>query len=174
MKRILLLSMVFSFVFAFNSMAQRTVSGKVTDDTGEGLPGVNVVLKGTTTGVTTDLDGNYQISVPDDNTVLVYSSVGMRTQEVSVGARSTIDLGMDLDTTTLEEVVVTALGITKEKASLGYGVPTVGVDQLQNRQEMDIARMLRGKATGVDITQTSGLAGSGTNIIIRGDCYTLN
>ena len=160
--------MVFTFVFAFNSMAQRTVSGKVTDDTGDGLPGVNVVLKGTTIGVTTDLDGNYQISVPDDNTVLVYSSVGMRTQEVSVGARSTIDLGMALDTTTLEEVVVTALGITQEKASLGYGVSTVGVDQLQNRQEVDLARMLRGKATGVDITQTSGLAGSGTNIIIRG------
>ena len=106
MKRILLLSMVFSFVFALSSFAQRTVSGNVTDDTGEGLPGVNVVIKGTTTGVTSDLDGNYQISVPDDNTVLVYSSVGMATQEVSVGARTTIDLGMSLDTRELSEVVV--------------------------------------------------------------------
>ena len=168
MKRILLLSMVFSFVFAFNSMAQRTVSGKVTDDTGEGLPGVNVVIKGTTTGVTTDLDGNYQVSVPDDNTVLVYSSVGMRTQEVSVGVRTTIDISMVLDTTTLDEVVVTALGISKEKASLGYGVASVGPQSLTNRPETDVSRLLRGQAAGVDITQTSGLAGAGTNIIIRG------
>ena len=111
-------------------LAQRTVSGKVTDDTGEGLPGVNVVIKGTTTGVTSDLDGNYSISVPDDNAVLVYSSVGMVTQEVSVNARSVIDLGMDFDTTELQEVVVTAFGVEKSVKALGYAVSTINNDEI--------------------------------------------
>ena len=148
------------------AFAQGTVSGKVTDETGEGLPGVNVVIKGTTTGVTTDLDGNYRLSV-EDGATLVFSYVGFETQEIEVGSRTTIDVTMG-GAIELKEVVVTALGITKEKASLGYSVASVGSQDLVNRQETDIARLLRGQAPGVDITQTSGLAGSGTNVIIRG------
>jgi len=168
MKRILLLSMVFSFVFAFSSMAQRTVSGKVTDESGEGLPGVNVVIKGTTTGVTSDLDGKYQISVPDDNAVLVFSSVGMSTQEVSVGARSVIDLGMTFDTVGLEEVVVTAIGIERDKKALGYSVSQLNSDEVQQRSEPDPLRAMQGKIPGVNITGSNGAPGSSSKINIRG------
>lgn len=166
MKRILLLCSMFFTVFAFSALAQRTVTGKVTDDAGEGLPGVNVVIKGTTTGATTDLDGNFRLSV-EDGTTLVFSFVGFETQEVEVGNRTAVDITLG-GVTELQEVVVTALGISKEKAALGYGVTSIGGEELAGRQEADVARMLRGKATGVQITQTSGLSGSGTNIIIRG------
>ena len=166
MKRILLLTVLFFFAITC-LIAQGTVSGKVTDDSSEGLPGVNVVIKGTTTGVTTDLDGNYRISVDDGATTLVFSYVGFETQEVVVGARTRIDLTMS-GAVELQEVVVTALGINKEKASLGYNVTNIGSEEIINRPGGDVARLLRGKATGVDITSTSGIAGSGTNVIIRG------
>ena len=159
--------MVFTFVFAFNSMAQRTVSGKVTDDTGDGLPGVNVVLKGTTTGVTTDLDGNYQISVPDDNTVLVYSSVGMRTQEVSVGARSTIDLGMVLETKELSEVIVTAYGSDSERLIVQQ-VETVGSEAFGGFPILSPQEALQGQAAGVQINGSSGILGASQVVRIRG------
>ena len=165
MKKVFLLMIMFFCSLAV-VMAQNTVSGKVTDGTGEGLPGVNVVIQGTTTGDVTDFDGNYQLSV-DDGTTLVFSYVGFETQEIEVGSRTNINVSLS-GATELEEVVVTALGITKEKASLGYGVAAIDREQIAGRQEADVARLLRGKATGVNITQTSGLAGSGTNIIIRG------
>jgi len=168
MKRILLLSISFLFVLG-TAWAQRTVSGRVTSDTdGSGVPGVNVILKGTTTGATTDLDGNYRLSVPEEGGTLVFTFIGLSTQELEIGSRSVIDVTMSEDVETLSEVVVTALGISKEKASLGYGVSSVSSDDLQARPEADVGRVLRGKVPGVDITQTSGIAGTGTNIIIRG------
>ena len=125
MKRILLLSFAFLTVIAFGSMAQRTVSGKVTEDSGETLPGVNVVIKGTTTGTTTDLDGNYRLSV-EDGATLVFSFVGFETQEVEVGSRTTIDISMG-GTTELQEVIVTAQGIEREKRALGENL--MGADR---------------------------------------------
>ncbi|MFK7951660.1 MAG: SusC/RagA family TonB-linked outer membrane protein [Ekhidna sp.] len=166
MKRILLLSFAFLTVVAFGAMAQRTVSGKVTDDTGESLPGVNVVIKGTTTGTTTDLDGNYRLSV-DDGATLTFSFVGFESQEVEVGARTTIDISMG-GATELQEVVVTAQGIQREKRALGYAVSSVDSDALERRPNNDVAQLLNGKVAGVNITQTSGTAGAGMNIIIRG------
>lgn len=168
MKRILLFSISFLFVIGM-TMAQRTVSGRVTSDAdGSGVPGVNVILKGTTTGTTTDLDGNYRLPVPEEGGTLVYTFIGLATQEIEIGSRSVIDVSMVEDVETLAEVVVTGLGVVKEKKALGYGVTSIDSKAITNRQESDIARLLRGKATGVDITQTSGLAGSGTNVIIRG------
>lgn len=168
MKRILLLSI--SFLLAVGTAwAQRTVSGRVSSDSdGSGIPGVNVILKGTTTGTTSDLDGNYRLSVPEEGGTLVFSFIGLSSQEVEIGARSVVDVAMSEDVETLSEVVVTALGISKEKASLGYGVSSVSSDDLEARPEADVGRVLRGKVPGVDITQTSGIAGTGTNIIIRG------
>ncbi len=168
MKRILLLSISFLFVLG-TAWAQRTVSGRVTSDAdGSGVPGVNVILKGTTTGTTSDIDGNYRLSVPDEGGTLVFTFIGLATQEVEIGARSVVDVEMSEDVETLSEVVVTALGFSKEKKALGYGVTTVGDEALANRQEADVARLLRGQATGVNIVQTSGLSGSGTSVIIRG------
>ncbi|SNT14658.1 TonB-linked outer membrane protein, SusC/RagA family [Ekhidna lutea] len=167
MKRILLLSFTFLTVIAFSAMAQRTVSGKVTDDAGETLPGVNVVIKGTTTGTTTDLDGNYRLSV-DDGAVLVYSFVGFETQEVAVGARSTIDISMG-GATELQEVVVTAVGIESNKASLGYSIQNVGEDDIKNAQETNLVNALNGKVAGVTVVSSSGSPGASSNIRIRGN-----
>ncbi len=169
MKRILLLSISFLFVLGTVwAQAQRSVAGAVTDENGGGVPGVNVILKGTTTGTTTDLDGNYRLSVPEEGGVLVFSFIGLATQEVEIGARSVVDVTMSEDVETLSEVVVTALGFSREKKALGYGVTTISNTSIENRPEADVSRILRGKAPGVDITQTSGMAGTGTNVIIRG------
>ncbi len=168
MKRILLLSFVFSFALVSSVWAQRTVSGKVTDDTGESLPGVNVVIKGTTTGVTTDLDGNYQISIPNDDVVLQFSSVGMKTQEVTVGSRSTIDISMSADVEELSEIVVTANAIEREKRSIGYGISQVSGEELTQARETNIVNSLQGKTTGLIVNQSSGNLGGSSQVIIRG------
>lgn len=154
------------FVVGF-TVAQRTVSGTVTDNSGIPLIGANVTAKGTTTGTITDIDGNYSLSVPDGTTTLVFSYTGYNTREVSLGESNTVNVEL-AEGVELSEVVVTGLGIKKEKKALGYGVSTIGTDDLVARPEADVARILRGKATGVDITSTSGMAGSGTNVIIRG------
>ena len=158
-----------SVLVCLNIQAQnRTVSGKVTDETGQPLPQVTVLLKGTTTGTPTDADGNYRLSVPDAGGTLLFRFLGYVTQEIEIGTQSVVNVQLQPEVTDVGEVVVTALGITREKASLGYAVTTVGSQDLQQRPEADVARILRGKVPGVDITSTSGLAGSGTNIIIRG------
>lgn len=164
------LSLVLTLVlFAIGAtMAQRTVSGKVTDTNGVPLIGASVLVKGTTTGTVTDIDGNYSLSVPEGANTLVFSYTGFSTQEVSIGTSNVVDLSMEEAAEQLSEVVVTGLGIRKEKKALGYAVTTLGSKDLELRPEADVARVLRGKVPGVDITQTSGLAGSGTNVIIRG------
>ena len=126
MRKSLLLSLAFVFA-AFMAFAQdRTVSGKVTsNEDGSGIPGVNVVVKGTTTGAVTDIDGNFKLSVPADGGTLIFSFIGLESQEVEIGSRSVIDVSMASDAEQLSEVVVTALGISREKASLGYSVSTV-------------------------------------------------
>ena len=150
------------------AIAQRTISGTVTDESGEALIGASILVKGTSTGMVTDLDGTYSLNVPEDATTLVFSYTGYETQEVELGASNVVDVVMAESAETLSEVVVTGLGIKKEKKALGYGVSTLATDEIAGRSESDISRVLRGKATGVDIQQTSGMAGTGTNIIIRG------
>ncbi|MEM7381010.1 MAG: TonB-dependent receptor plug domain-containing protein, partial [Bacteroidota bacterium] len=146
---------------------EKTVSGTITDSFGVPLPGVNIVIKGTTTGVQSDFDGNYLIQVSEGQT-LVFSYLGQQTVELLVGSSSTMNVQMEEDTQALEEVVVTAQGIVREKRSLGYAVTTVESDLVESRPEADIARVLNGKVAGVNITANNGLSGSGTNIIIRG------
>ncbi len=167
MKNFLLLCCTFFTVFAFGALAQRTVSGKVTDDAGEGLPGVNVVIKGTTTGVTTDLDGNYRLSV-DDGVTLVFSFVGFETQEVQTGSRTTIDITMSGATMELSEVVVTGVAIEKEKRSIGYGISQVSGEDLTVSRATNIVNALQGKTTGVLVNNSGGNLGGSSQIIIRG------
>lgn len=166
MKRILLLSFAFLTVVAFSAMAQRTVSGKVTDDSGEALPGVNVVIKGTTTGTTTDLDGNYRLSV-DDGATLVFSFVGFETQEVAVGSRSTIDLSLG-GATELQEVVVTGVAQGTSTKKLGFAYGKVGEETIKEVPAVDPANALRGKVAGVQVIQPSGLPGTAPEIRLRG------
>ena len=164
------LLVLFSFAFVFSAWAQdRIVSGKVTSsEDGSSLPGVNVVLKGTSNGAVSDVDGNYKLNVPTSGGILVFSFIGLQTQEVEIGARSTLDLQLAADVKQLSEVVVTAQGIRSEKRALGYSVTTVGGAALQQRPESDVARVLNGKIPGVQINQTNGMSGTGTSIIIRG------
>lgn len=165
MKRILLLSTIF-FVAVGSVMAQRMISGKVTDDLGEGLPGVNVVIKGTTSGVTTGLDGNYHIPV-EDGATLIFSYVGFETQEIVVGSRTTIDVTMG-GARELDEVVVTALGIARKKDSDISSASVVKTEAVERSGEAGLIQGLAGKSSGVLITQNTGDPGAGAYIQIRG------
>jgi TonB-linked SusC/RagA family outer membrane protein len=164
------LSLVLTLVFFVVgiTMAQRTISGTVTDESGETLIGATILAQGTTTGTVTDFDGKYALTVPDGATVLVVSYTGFATEEVAIGVSDVIDVTLAESAEQLTEVVVTGLGIKREKKALGYAVTTLGSKDIELRPEADVARVLRGKIAGVDINQTSGLAGSGTNVIIRG------
>jgi len=151
-------------------MAQeRTVSGKVTSaEDGSALPGVNVVVKGTTNGAVTGLDGDYKLSVPVEGGTLVFSFIGFATQEIEIGSRSVIDIQLSSDVKQLTEIVVTAVGIEKEKRSLGYGIDVLKSDELVKARETNIVNSLQGKVTGVQISNTSGNLGGSSKIIVRG------
>jgi len=159
----LCLALAVQFLFAQEKM----VSGTVSDDQGMPLPGATVIVKGTTNGTTTDFDGNYSIDASVGDT-LSFSFIGYVTQDVVVGSSDQINVTLASDSQQLEEVIVTSLGIKREKKALGYAVSEVGDEQLESRADADVARVLSGKASGVNITNQSGLSGSGTSIVIRG------
>ncbi len=167
MKKILLTC--FMLVFVLYAWAQdRTVSGTVTDaDTGEGLPGVNVLLKGTGTGVNTDLDGNYKISVPSDGGTLVFSFIGMEKIEVEVGARSVVDVQMKADVEQLSEVVVTGYGAVK-RADLTSAISTVSGEDIQSQPIAGIDNLLQGRSPGVQVINQNGAPGANAYIRVRG------
>lgn len=148
--------------------AQRTISGTVTDTKKEPLIGASVLVKGTVTGTVTDFDGKYSIAVPTGATTLVVSYTGFITKEVAIGASNTVDVTLEESAEQLSEVVVTAQGLRREKKALGYAVSTVDEKLIADRPQADVGRVLQGKVPGVNITQTSGVSGTGTNIIIRG------
>ena len=148
------------------SFAQKTVTGVVSDPDGLPLPGATVLVQGTTTGVTTDFDGNFSINVAEGQ-ILEFSFVGYETAALAVGAGNVINVTLSLGTQ-LEEVIVTSLGITREKRALGYAVSEVDNTQIENRASGDVARVLSGKASGVQVTNQGGISGSGTSVVIRG------
>ncbi len=162
-----ILTLLLAFVVQFTFAQEKTISGTVSDNSGIPLPGVNIIVKGTTTGTQTDFDGNYNINASVGD-VLTFSYVGLITVEQTVGAANTINVTMVEDSTVLEEVIVTAQGIKREKKALGYAVSEVDSDEIEQRAEGDVARILSGKASGVQITSQSGTSGSATNVIIRG------
>jgi len=130
------------------------------------LPGLTVVVKGSTVGTVTNIDGKYSIDAPADGT-LQFSFIGFTTQEVQVGGKTTIDVTMQVSTEAIDEVVVTALGIKREEKSLGYSVGKVGGDELTRVVQENVLSSMAGKVTGVQINQTGG-AGSSVSMIIRG------
>ena len=148
------------------AMAQKAVTGVVSDSDGIPLPGATVLVQGTTTGVTTDFDGNFSINVSEGQS-LEFSFVGYETAVVTVGAGNVINITLSLGTQ-LEEVIVTSLGITREKRALGYAVSEVDESQIEQRASGDVARVLAGKASGVQVTNQGGISGSGTSVMIRG------
>lgn len=144
-----------------------TVTGTVKSDAGELLPGVSIVVKGTSTGVITNIDGNYSISAPNAQSVLLFSFVGMQPQEISVDGRTKIDVTLITTSIGVDEVIVTALGIKREEKSLGYSVGTVGGEELTRVVQENVLNSMAGKVTGVQISSTGG-AGSSVSMIIRG------
>ncbi len=163
------LFLIFSMCFALlgSAYAQQTVTGTVTGDDGSSLPGVSIVQQGTSNGTVTDIDGNYSISVPSDATLL-FSFVGMDKKEVSVDGRSVIDVTLSTSAIGINEVVVTALGIKKEKKQITYAAQNVQVEELTKAREVNVVNSLAGKVAGMDMTKGSGGVGSATRVVLRG------
>lgn len=147
---------------------QNSVTGLVTDEGGQGFPGVNIIVKGTSMGTTTDINGRYALQVQDNNATLVFSFVGYEEQEIVIGGRSVIDIQMKPNLQSLEEVVVTALGIERSQKSLGYATTKVNSDELTINRTPNFMNALQGKVAGVSISALgTGPAGT-SKIRIRG------
>jgi TonB-linked SusC/RagA family outer membrane protein len=144
------------------------ITGKVTDQAGAPIPGVSVLIKGTSTGTITDQEGNFSIDVPDDNAVLVFTYIGFATQEVSVAGRSNIELTLEENVESLGEVVVTALGIEIESRKLGYSATAVNPDLLTTNRSVNVGNSLQGKIAGVNVSVPSSGPGGSSKIRIRG------
>lgn len=134
------------------------VSGKVTQENGETLPGVTVRIKGTAGGAQTNVNGVYSLTVPSPQSILVFSYLGYLTQEITVGGKSTINVVLKEDQTSLQEVVVTALGIKREEKSLGYAVQKISGESLQKVSGVDVATSLTGKVAGVLVKNSQDFA----------------
>jgi len=143
------------------------ISGTIKDAKGIPLPGASVRVKGTGIGTSTDVNGKFNLNAPE-NAVLVVSYAGYLTREVSIGSQTTIDVVLSEDTKQLTDVVVTALGIKKERRALGYSVTQVAGETLTQARENNIANSLVGKVAGLDVSSTSGGAGAASSVIIRG------
>lgn len=169
MKRLVTLSFVMFFAFCTAVYAQdRTVTGKVlSSEDGTTLPGVSVVVKGTTIGTQTDLDGNYSITIPSGATTIVFTSLGYLSQEVVVGTRTQITVRLSLDVKSLGEVVLVGYG-TQLKREITGSQTNVSAKDIENSPILNTAQALRGRATGVQVVQNSGTPGSNMSVRVRG------
>ncbi|MCK9640715.1 MAG: SusC/RagA family TonB-linked outer membrane protein [Prolixibacteraceae bacterium] len=169
MKRKMLKAMFLCILMVVSSglFAQNIVTGNVKDDTGQTLPGVSVVVKGTTTGTVTDINGKFSLSAPA-NATLSFSFVGMQTKEVAIGNSRKIDVTLVASTIGVDEVVVTALGISREKKSLAYSVSEVKGNELTKGAGSNVLKALDGRVSGVNFTQTSSDPAGSVFVTIRG------
>ena len=159
----LLLVLVVQITFA----QERTITGTVVDEDGLPLPGVTVLVKGTNQGTQTDFDGNYSIPA-NQGDLLVYSFVGMKTSEYTVVNNDTIDVTLTTDSAELDAVVVTALGIEREKKSLGYATQEVDGSEVSDVPTQNFVNSLSGKVAGLKVSSTGTMGGS-SNVVIRGN-----
>lgn len=168
MKRILLVWII-SLVAQTSWAQERVVTGKVTSqEDGSPLPGVNVVLKGTTNGGVTDADGNYKINVPAKGGVVVFSFIGLQTQEIDIGERAVVDVALGLDVKQLSELIVTGSGIATDRKRLGIAVESISSSKLPAIPTASIDQALIGKVAGAQISTVSGNPGDQVNIVLRG------
>lgn len=161
-----LLTLLLALIVQFSFAQEKTVTGNVSDASGP-LPGVTVIVKGSNTGTQTDFDGNYSIKAKTGD-ILQFSFIGMNTVDKNVGASNQINVVMTESAQALEEVVVTALGISKEKKSLGYSTQKVEGDEVSRVKDANFVNSLSGKISGVEI-KSSGTMGGSTNVVIRGN-----
>jgi TonB-linked SusC/RagA family outer membrane protein len=169
MKRLLFLLFV---TIAFSGLAtaqQKVISGTIKNSS-DGTPviGATIILKGTTAGTTSDADGKYTITVPATGGTLVFSYIGMKKQEVTITDKTQGDVILEPDLLGLDEVVVTAIGISKEKKSLGFAVQDVSGDKINNARTGNTLTAMTGKLAGVNITSSAGVAGAASFITVRG------
>ena len=168
MKRLSILCALLMFVSIGLRAQGLEITGNVVGaNDGSALPGVTVVVKGTTVGAVTDFEGNYSIVAPEGSKMLVFSFVGMQSQEVAIGNSTTINVSMKVDAVNMDEVVVIGYGRATREASTG-SVSVVNSDQLQDVPELSFDKMLTGKVAGVQITSTSGQPGAASQVRIRG------
>ena len=165
-RRCLLLLSLMIFVSS-GLLAQQEVSGKVTDENNDPIVGANILIKGTINGTITDMDGAFKLSAPEDATLLI-SFVGYATQEIAIAETTNFDFQLLPDDNALEEVVITALGIERDKKALGYAVQDVKSDELNATGDVNIASALQGKVAGVIINQSGSGTGGSSRIEIRG------
>jgi TonB-dependent SusC/RagA subfamily outer membrane receptor len=152
----------------FQGIQPITVTGKVTSaEDGEALPGVNVIVKGTSTGAVTDMEGKYRITAPNDNDILVFSFIGFTKQEIAINGRTSINVALEVDVQSLSEVIVVGYGAVK-KSDLTGSVSSVKMEDLKGIPLTSIDQGLGGRASGVMVTQTSGMPGAVASIRIRG------
>ena len=150
--------------------AQTTVTGKITSGAdGTAIPGANILVKGTTTGTISDAEGNYRLDIPSTDGTLVFSFVGYITQEVPIAGKTTINVVLPADATELSEVVVTALGIEREKRDLGYAVQEINGADITKARETNIGNALAGKVAGVTVVGNPSGIGGASRITIRGE-----
>lgn len=146
-----------------------TIRGTVTDEAGSALPGVSVVIKGTTIGASTDVNGAYTLVAPDGNGTLIFSYIGYQSQEVPINNRTNIEVRLTTDVKALEEVVVTALGIKREKKALTYAVSEVAGENFTKARELNVGNALAGRVAGVTASGTTGGPAASSRVIIRGN-----
>jgi TonB-linked SusC/RagA family outer membrane protein len=172
LKRIII-PFVWACLLAFSGALQaqtQAVSGRVTSsEDGAGLPGVNVTLKGSQTGTITDANGAYTLNVPEAGGTLVFSSIGYLPQTIESGNRRNIDVVLAIDTKELNEVVVTAFGIEREKKALGTSVTEISGKEITEAREVNVANSLAGKVAGVQVNRSAGGPGASSRVIIRGN-----
>ena len=156
-------------LFYNSAYAQRIITGSITSaDDGNPLPGVNIAVSGHSIGTVSDREGKYNIEIPKGDIILVFSYVGMKTISVDVVNQTVIDIKMAQDTQQLNEIVVTSLGISREKKSLGYAVQKLDGESLSDVKDGNIVNSFAGKIAGLQVTGNSGTVGGSSRIIIRG------
>lgn len=166
MKNFSLVLMLLLFAMS-SALAQRTITGSVTDVDGEALIGANILVKGTSTGTITDIDGNFSLDVPDEASALIVSYTGFTSQEVDITGVSEVAITL-IQGLVLDEAVVTALGISREKKALGYAVQEIEGGELSNAREVNLVNSLQGKVAGVQIQGSPSSLGGSSRITIRG------
>jgi len=167
-KKVLKLLLVFCVFCVYGMQAQTTVTGTITDAANMGIPGVNVIIKGTAQGVSSDIDGKYSIEVSDAAAVLQFSYLGFFTKEVAVNGQSVINVTLEENISELDAVVVTALGIKRERKSLGYAVQEIKGSAMVEAREPNVVNALSGKITGLQVVKGSNGPAGSSKIILRG------
>ena len=167
--RFFVLSFIFVFCSSMPAVAQNgiKITGKIVDNTQMEVIGANVLVKGTSIGAITDINGEYTIVVPDEKAILVFSFIGYQKQEIAVGKNRTVNVTLKDDSQSLDEVVVVGYGVQK-KSSLTGAVASISSQEISKQVSSNVASSLQGRTPGVDIVQQAGVAGADVNIVIRG------